>query len=1696
MKKLIIIIFLSILYMSNSQDYEPNHYLIEWGGLTTDRPLDVDSFNIDGFKLGFQWSGSSQMSNALRHNIIHGGTSNSHVFDSNFVEDMHVIRQPDVEIWNMSFIQYEPTLLTSDYKDFITKYSDTTNSIFGFNNIHGTVYNSSFSGDLNYDRLLLYKDSLSSYPADKVVLSDITPKDKFFTISKGGQLSGFDGEKWNLSINLRKNIDTVDEFSDDIVLVIKLPYKAININGDTTETYIRFDSIPETQISSRFTELDYFEDRGISLNTYEYVGSNYMDSIVITKRMLPRNLNKPDITISAHFSCFSFYDTVNNHKRYNPRFKPGFEDETSQIELIDEIDIEVKYYGNADIAIDWIRIENDKAQKVLRGEYDAQDRSQIESYLNSIQNATKNGIPLYNLHRFYNQDTESNNPAWWGQARYMNRVTNGLTLTRDYPEPPEAYRYYTKAEDIWIGFGYDKGDDVLMPAPYTRVGHQNGSTMGLKTGYGEITDSLNSNMETELRHNEGVNTWDDLLIDTNYVKQLEDDALQARFEKNILKNIYNPIRNGFLFADYEWYFYDLLYNIKPKLDTSIHHYIKSLTYSTSQRVKTFEEHTMLYYYVLMNGCTGFIIDGDNNKNYNMPFDQWKSGNMGIGDYNELDGTNDIYSNEVGDDFVNQTYDTWNAYQYSFLSTYSANMQIPEDRMYIGTKSIRDALFQFNTYIRANEDELYNLDLVSTMSKGYRLHYLQDTASYGVDTMLTNFVSLDTSETFTTRLFKKSFSDFHLEEPFDSTFINMTMMKHKDYDLDSVFYIGIQNRRTDPLIYWTNPDSLSQKYLRFLSSAEFRDSCMNSPDSLLYQDYWWKRLGARKVTIPFNYTYSDTNTYNLLKISEIGSDVDSLNQLWHRGEKYYDMVTDTVIGENRSLSFNLLPGQGKILKVEVLKSDTVAGFLDNYNQTKLISYEDPTNPNMIRYHLVYHRISPKPSDPSKTYTEVQYIQSMPIEKNSQQENIEWNRATRRDLSDMFLASLTDPDRYADPNCNKPSIVVRDSADKQFAYVVYTCADSIVTHDDSSRVVYAKIDTEFGNVVFNKQIYHSATNNIYEYGTPVINASANGNYVAWTDSTVGLLVGFDDLVNNIVYKVDTVENTHVGSNDFAIKYPSFNTYSHIENGEDNAGLVWYQGSPAFGGIYYSRVKDKGTFPYDTLLWSNEYNFNSVFSKNGPPSTTYKTILIGGSSIETKPIIYRNLRDYDVTPPYNCVRNRIDNINWLDRNNGIADSIGKFVIDSYSIFHRDTNHSNQFWAITGEKYTFSKDTITSINSAQQDGISIGGNYSNIGGDFNLNYTLGTSIYQEPGYFGSLFLRSDTLHGTDVDYVANSPTLAAVGKNVHLAKSPKINANAQGNMWKNRRVFETSELDDYDNSIIQSSANLFYKSAFDNKIIKHSFIGFNSDSNNIYFDIPVLEDETEPISSKTSNVSGDFGTGINPCLSFEFAPARSSVSELYIEDIQLVDNDNDGDKEMELTMYGSKNDDIKLFLMRNSDSTTMALTTPTSTTYPSNGTKLIYSILDSTGSAFTLIYEQNDTLASFTEKSFLGGLSTDDTVSYKSSIKNDPVKYILDFDNGANFVANNSDLLDFSVYPNPVSNTVTIQAILPETLNGNRLKNTLLELSITDITGRTILNQMVASGQVVNFDMTNYSKGAYNVKMRYTGSNEFEAVRKIIKE
>lgn len=85
-----------------------------------------------------------------------------------------------------------------------------------------------------------------------------------------------------------------------------------------------------------------------------------------------------------------------------------------------------------------------------------------------------------------------------------------------------------------------------------------------------------------------------------------------------------------------------------------------------------------------------------------------------------------------------------------------------------------------------------------------------------------------------------------------------------------------------------------------------------------RNYYWKRLGAREFVLPFNYVNSiDNEEYALLRITELGAD-EEFDSTWSYGRKmaYWNKI-DTVIGQDRQITFNMLPGEGKILKVQVL-----------------------------------------------------------------------------------------------------------------------------------------------------------------------------------------------------------------------------------------------------------------------------------------------------------------------------------------------------------------------------------------------------------------------------------------------------------------------------------------------------------------------------------------------------------------------------------------------------------------------------------------------------------------------------------------------------------------------------------------------------------------------------------------------------------
>ncbi|MGE5480746.1 MAG: hypothetical protein ACM3U1_10020, partial [Chloroflexota bacterium] len=101
---------------------------------------------------------------------------------------------------------------------------------------------------------------------------------------------------------------------------------------------------------------------------------------------------------------------------------------------------------------------------------------------------------------------------------------------------------------------------------------------------------------------------------------------------------------------------------------------------------------------------------------------------------------------------------------------------------------------------------------------------------------------------------------------------------------------------------------------------------------------WARLGCREVRIPIKYTKSTlSDEYTTLRISEVGIN-DTLLQSYYWRQKDYCHVIDTSFGREGELVLRLLPGEGKLLKVEICNTTyELSGNLDRSNQRKVVAY---------------------------------------------------------------------------------------------------------------------------------------------------------------------------------------------------------------------------------------------------------------------------------------------------------------------------------------------------------------------------------------------------------------------------------------------------------------------------------------------------------------------------------------------------------------------------------------------------------------------------------------------------------------------------------------------------------------------------------------------------------------------------------------
>lgn len=518
------------------------------------------------------------------------------------------------------------------------------------------------------------------------------------------------------------------------------------------------------------------------------------------------------------------------------------------------------------------------------------------------------------------------------------------------------------------------------------------------------------------------------------------------------------------------------------------------------------------------------------------------------------------SDTAGPDFIRAQNEILNLDNRIFRhrDTISIYLSRPKSKLYLGRRSLRLEMKKIHSWVRAVENTLLNLQLKCHLAQGFKRWYTQH--PHLSDSLLFKYIKVDSirtkhPDTSIANNYEGT-SQYHFQ---DSSFFDLSILAdmRNDSAMEGTFYLGLANRRTSPLIRENDT-------LKFYTTAEFDDFCKNGGNNLsgIYKDtnYWrsmfWKRLGCREVSIPFNYVFDKNNkaNYALLKITELGVGTYLDTMPWRQAQ-YYHRV-DTIIGQDQKLIVRLLPGEGKILKVEIIPpASDISGDLRYSNQRKLVGY--PIRGangflvfDSLRYHLTYHRlVRGSFGDTLRVF----YRRSHPISGPhyySNTENILWENEIS--VSDSFYINCNENEIYK-TDCGFPSIVMRpnSSGNGSKVYIVYTCR-----YNQGLNIVETILDGDAPPGGINVPIPYSIASlegqDLERWGTPMVNASANGNFYCWSDSSMGIGVGWKGPDE---YCLSTRDYIYWNQpNEVHCLNPSMNSYSRLDNGENEAVLVW--------------------------------------------------------------------------------------------------------------------------------------------------------------------------------------------------------------------------------------------------------------------------------------------------------------------------------------------------------------------------------------------------------------------------------------------------------------------------------------------------------------------------------------------------------------
>ena len=748
------------------------------------------------------------------------------------------------------------------------------------------------------------------------VLNDSWPADKFgawLADEHLQQMSPFNGRRMYLAVNVRRLATSGNAVDDTPILKLRIHYTTCDVKKG--RRLIHFDSVPaRAGIPYTLPRTLAGLHRGYAYPLERHRSADSVTEVVITRRMLPL-LTSPldlDVTVMAHFIAapapFQGVSDMDANAFLRGRWylgKPFSEREVSE-GRIDSMWVEVQFNGSTDVSVNWVQIGTENMTWMTQGYHDeivSQGYADMAKGMMAYNNDRfgDDTVSWIRIWRWYNRDEAPE--AWWQGVKYFNDLFDDRTNFEVGSTFDQQYMYHlTGVHELWEGETPKITPSVQ--APYFDHGHLGVTkhvqrSLGYRCGYRD-------------RHWEG-NLAIDYDTDPYFGLQVFFDVERERLRE----------RSWYLFDQK----HDWISNIWLSGDYSLHDdnsMIRLVGYTP--RPLTGEEVSLVIWSQVILGAkglaywwgpgpdslthmehyrrTGYIVPGIAYGPVQRTFTRFIRDDNGrlredrinrpsaVADSRTVflhrQAARSAYAGPDWLDSANSTglFQILQEQNATPLSEALAYMNSESHKpFYLGWQSNRSALQEVGTVLHSCAQDLSRLHLRAWFMKGNSM-FLE-----GAEGDFANV--LDVSRLRTRHPLDSLPTGW---ESFDSMYVELTLLSIGDVSMDSSFAIGVLNRRADPAIPVQTDGVNGEHPFEFTSFEDHRKRRETNPEDAVI----FLQRGSRIVDIPFA-VFDNRQQPVMLRVRSLGSS-----------------VIDVIQAGNAHLPVKLLPGQGMLLRVDIVR----------------------------------------------------------------------------------------------------------------------------------------------------------------------------------------------------------------------------------------------------------------------------------------------------------------------------------------------------------------------------------------------------------------------------------------------------------------------------------------------------------------------------------------------------------------------------------------------------------------------------------------------------------------------------------------------------------------------------------------------------------------------------------------------------------